>query len=146
MSKEKENSNAFEDISVNIIRYIFRNEEGITITPTARTKDGGYDIVVDCQIADGHQKIYFECKLREKNLNLRDIAANVIIAFNRGAAAFVALINHEFTEQTGDELARFSRKSVLTIKIVASTEIQQIISEGKISVSAELMELISEKK
>lgn len=146
MSKEKENSNAFEDISANIIRYIFRNEEGITITPTARTKDGGYDIVVDCQIADRHQRIYFECKLREKNLNLRDIAANVIIAFNRGAAAFVALINHEFTEQTGDELARFSRKSVLTIKIVASTEIQQIISEGKISVSAELMELISEKK
>ena len=88
----------------------------------------------------------FECKLRKGNLNLRDIAANVIIAFNRGAIALVAITNYDFTQQTGEELLDFCQHTVLNVKIIIGDELQHILEESNIDITDELYNYIDIKK
>ena len=85
---------------------------------TDKYKDGGYDIVAYCFDGSTTRKVYFECKLRNKNLNLRDIAANVIIAFNEGAIGLVALTNCDYTPQADKHIGQFYQKTILNIKII----------------------------
>lgn len=93
MTEEQRLSSKFETLSEEIVKYLFRNADA-EVHRTRERNDGGYDVIVECHSGDKTNKAYFECKLRNKNLNLRDIAANVIIAFNHGVIAFVALTNH----------------------------------------------------
>lgn len=97
MGSIKEHADDFEELSKSIVKYLLQDTDA-EITRTKSQKDGGYDIVVTYQ--DNHSKkcALFECKLRKSNLNLRDIAANVIIAFNHGAIALVAITNYDFTQ------------------------------------------------
>lgn len=84
-TEAQKNSKNFEKLSMDIINLIFKDVP-VEIHKTNDSKDGGYDAVVE--LYDDKKclkRIYFECKLRTKNLNLRDIAANLIIAFNEGA-------------------------------------------------------------
>ena len=98
MTGAQEEFGKFEKISEHIVKYIFRDTDA-KITQTAPTKDGGYDIVAECVDGKSTKKIYFECKMRSSNLNLRDIAANVIIAFNEGAVTLVVFTNYNYTVQ-----------------------------------------------
>lgn len=108
MSKLKEYSDTFETLSKSIVKYLLRDVD-TEIVQTKSKKDGGYDIIVKCQDGNTRKCALFECKLRKANLNLRDIAANVIIAFNHGAVSFIAIANYDFTKQTGEELIDFAR-------------------------------------
>lgn len=135
----------FEKLSKSIVQYLLQDADA-EITKTKSKKDGGYDIVVKYQ--DGHSKkcALFECKLRKGNLNLRDIAANVIIAFNHGAIALVAITNYDFTQQTGEELIDFCQHTVLNVKIIIGEELQHILKESRIDVTDELSKYIDIKK
>lgn len=141
MTEEQRLSKSFEALSEEIVKYLFRNADA-DVHRTREKKDGGYDIVVECRSGGKAQKVYFECKLRNKNLNLRDIAANVIIAFNHGAVAFVAFTNHNFTQQTGSELSSFCQRSVLSIKIITGDSIKMLAQESGITVSNDMLRLL----
>jgi hypothetical protein len=132
----------FEELSEYIVRHIFKDTD-VVIKKTQATKDGGYDIIAECNDGQKFHKIYFECKLRNRNLNLRDIAANVIIAFNEGAVAMVAFINHNFTVQTDEHLSRFLKKTVLNIKIIIGNDINHLVQKFNIPLSGALSKLIS---
>lgn len=145
MGELKERADEFEKLSKSIVEYLLR-DTGVEITQTKLKKDGGYDIVVKCQ--DGHSRKYafFECKLRKGNLNLRDIAANAIIAFNHGAIALIAITNYEFTQQTGEELINFCQHTVLNVKIIVGEELKHILKESHIDISDDLYKYIDIKK
>lgn len=145
MTNEQRFSNEFECLSEKVVEYLFRNVSA-KIKKTPSHKDGGYDIVVECQTDIGIQKAYFECKLRNKNMNLRDIAANVIIAFNHGAVSLVAVTNHNFTQQAGDELKAFYERTILNIKIITGEKLRELVQRSGNTVSFELRSLLSEKK
>jgi len=132
----------FEELSECIVKHIFRDTD-VVIKKTQPAKDGGYDIVAECNTGQIHQKVYFECKLRNRNLNLRDIAANVIIAFNEGAVALVAFINHNYTVQVNEQLCNFLEKTVLKIKIIMGDDINQLIHKYNIPLSDKLSKLIT---
>jgi hypothetical protein len=132
----------FEELSEHIVKHIFRNTN-VVIRKTQPTKDGGYDIVAEYNNGEISQKVYFECKLRNRNLNLRDIAANVIIAFNEGAVALVAFINHNYTVQVDEQLCYFLKKTVLNIKIIMGDDINRLIHKYSIPLSDKLSKLIS---
>lgn len=141
MTEEKRLSDKFEELSEEIVKYLFRNTDA-EVQRTREKKDGGYDVVVECRSDGKFQKAYFECKLRKKNLNLRDIAANVIIAFNHGAVAFVALTNRNFTQQTGSELLSFCQHSVLNVKVITGDDLKSLVRESGIAASDELQNLL----
>lgn len=145
MGKIKEHADEFEELSKSIVEYLLQDTD-IEISQTEPTKDGGYDIVVTYQ--DGHSRkcALFECKMRKGNLNLRDIAANVIIAFNHGAIALVAITNYDFTQQTGEELIDFCQHTVLNVKIITGEELRNILKESHIDVTDELYKYINIKK
>lgn len=145
MGELKEYANEFETLSKSIVKYLLK-DTGAEITQTKLKKDGGYDIVVNYQ--DGHSRkcALFECKLRKDNLNFRDIAANVIIAFNHGAIALVAITNYDFTQQTGEELIDFCQHTVLNVKIIIGEELQHILEESNIDITDELYNYIDVKK
>ena len=145
MTEEQRLSSKFETLSEEIVKYLFRNADA-EVHRTRERNDGGYDVIVECHSGDKTNKAYFECKLRNKNLNLRDIAANVIIAFNHGAIAFVALTNHNFTQQTGSELFSFCQQSVLNIKIITGDSLKSLIRKSGIAVSDELQNLLGYQK
>jgi hypothetical protein len=135
----------FEELSEYIVRHIFK-DTGALIRRTPATKDGGYDIVVEYSDGKEDQKVYFECKLRKGNLNLRDIAANVIIAFNEGAVTMVAITNHDYTIQTEENLRQFSKKTILNIKVIIGNDINLLVRKYNISLSDTLSNLISPKR
>lgn len=145
MEELKRYANDFEEISKAIVEYLL-HDTNAEITQTKPKKDGGYDIVVNYN--DGYIKkgALFECKLRKGNLNLRDIAANVIIAFNHGALALIAITNYDFTQQTGEELIEFCQHTILNIKIIIGEELQRIIKEGNIDITDELYNYINIRK
>lgn len=94
----QELSKDFEELSIKIIQLLFKNHFA-DIKSTKYQKDGGYDALV--RIYDekhNAHNIYFECKLRSKTLNLRDISANLIIAYVEGAIALVVLTNTGYTK------------------------------------------------
>jgi hypothetical protein len=132
----------FEELSEYIVKHIFKNTNAV-IKRTQPTKDGGYDIVAECNNEQISQKVYFECKLRNKNLNLRDIAANVIIAFNEGAVALVAFINHDYTVQVDEQFSHFIKKTALKIKIIMGDDINLLIHKYNIPLSDKLSKLIT---
>ena len=113
---------------------------------TDKYKDGGYDIVAYCFDGSTTRKVYFECKLRNKNLNLRDIAANVIIAFNEGAIGLVALTNCDYTPQADKHIGQFYQKTILNIKIIIGAEIKRIVLENRMPISDELFSILKESK
>lgn len=143
--KEITLSDSFENLSKIIVEHLLRDTTA-KITQTRSNKDGGYDIVVEFKDDRGTKKAFFECKLRDGNLNLRDIAANVIIAFNHGAVALVAITNHDFTQQTGEELLHFRQSTVLNIKIIVGEEVYQIVDECGITVTQEMRDYFHIKK
>ena len=143
--KEIASYDSFENLSKSIVQYLLRNTNA-QITQTRPNKDGGYDIFVEYHDDHCTQKAFFECKLRGSNLNLRDIAANVIIAFNHGAVALVAITNHDFTQQAGEELLAFRKSTVLNIKIIVGEEVHRIVNECGIPITSELCNYFNIKK
>ena len=143
--KEIASYDDFENLSKSIVQYLLRNTNA-QITQTRPNKDGGYDIIVEYHDDHCTQKAFFECKLRGSNLNLRDIAANVIIAFNHGAVALVAITNHDFTQQAGEELLAFRKSTVLNIKIIVGEEVHRIVNECGIPITPELCNYFNIKK
>ena len=81
MTDEQRYSGEFERFSRKIVEFLFQGTKA-KIYETRQNKDGGYDIIVECLTDHVRQRAFFECKLRNKNLTFRDIAANDIIAFN----------------------------------------------------------------
>lgn len=144
MTDAQKVSDAFEEISEKIVTCLLQGT-GATITRTRATKDGGYDIVVECPNGTYMNRAFFECKLRGQNLNLRDIAANAIIAFNHGATTLVAVTNHNFTPQLGDEIAEFSHRTVLNIKIIIGEDLNKLIGLYRIRISDDLRKCLTEK-
>jgi len=140
---EQKYSNDFEDLSKEIVEYLFR-EANVKITKTAPNKDGGYDIIVSRRYNHCTQKAFFECKLRKENMNFRDIAANAIIAFNQGSVALVAVTNHDYTPQAGSQFHSFRSRTVLNIKIITGGEFWELVmrSHKEEKVSEELKRLI----
>ncbi len=138
-------ADSFESLSKAIIQHLFRDSDA-HISQTRSNKDGGYDIVVEYQDEQKIEKAFFECKLRNSNLNLRDIAANVIIAFNHGAIAMAAVTNHDFTQQTGEELLDFYQNTVLNIKIITGEDVKCIADGCGISIVPELESYFNAKK
>lgn len=138
-------NNEFEKISTQIVKYLFAGTNA-SITETKPKKDGGYDIVVECINANVSDKIYFECKLRSGNLNLRDISANMIIAYNEGAAALVVLTNYDYTEQAGSNMQTFYHKSILNIKVIIGSDILYIADKYGMDIQSDLKKIISAKK
>lgn len=145
MGELREYANEFENLSKSIVEYLLRDTNA-KITQTKLQKDGGYDIIVHYRDGLSVKCALFECKLRKGNLNLRDIAANVIIAFNRGAIALVAITNYDFTQQTGEELLDFCQHTVLNVKIIIGDELQHILEESNIDITDELYNYIDIKK
>ena len=145
MTNEQKASSEFEHISEQIVNCLFE-EKDVDIIATKPTKDGGYDIVVECHDGETYRRAFFECKLRGKNLNLRDIAANVIIAFNHGATAFVAITNHNFTKQLGEEIGDFAQHTVLNIKIIVGDELQHIFHRHNLQISETLQKCLTAKE
>lgn len=145
MQKNEATADKFEKLSKSIVEYLLQDSNA-RITQTRSRKDGGYDIVVE--YCDGlvKQCAFFECKLRKGNLNLRDIAANVIIAFNHGAVAMVAVTNHDFTQQTGEELTSFCQHTVLNIKIIVGVEVQHLIEQCGEPITDELRSYLDIKR
>ena len=145
MCKNMQPSDNFEELSKSVIQYLLRDTDA-EIIKTRSKKDGGYDVIVECRDGALRQCAFFECKLRKGNLNLRDIAANVIIAFNHGALSFVAITNHDFTQQTGNELLDFCQHTVLNIKIIVGEEIKQLIEKCGDPIADELCAYLDIKK
>lgn len=145
-TEAQKNSKNFEKLSMDIINLIFKDVP-VEIHKTNDSKDGGYDAVVE--LYDDKKclkRIYFECKLRTKNLNLRDIAANLIIAFNEGAVALVILTNTSYTKQTNENFKSFYDKTMLNIKVLTGDEIQQIVCENNIEIHDDLKKILKCKK
>lgn len=145
MGELKEYANEFEELSESIVKYLL-HDTNADITHTNLQKDGGYDIIVKYKDGQSVKCALFECKLRKGNLNLRDIAANVIIAFNHGAIALVTITNYDFTQQTGEELIDFCQHTVLNVKIIVGEELQYILKESNIDITDELYSYINSKK
>lgn len=141
----QEECNNFEELSEQIVRYLFR-ETKAEIKRTPESKDGGYDIIAEVNDDKKTRKVYFECKLRSENLNLRDIAANVIIAYNEGAVALVVFTNYNYTVQADEHLQHFYKKTILNIKIIIGEDISQILKKSGITVSQNLLPLIKSRK
>lgn len=135
----------FEVLSIEIVKFLFKETEA-KIAETKHQKDGGYDVVVECNDGNVSQKVYFECKLRSKNLNLRDIAANIIIAYNEGALALVAITNYDYTEQANENIKDFYQKTVLNIKVIIGEDIRAIANKSSVTIPPNLEKLISSKK
>lgn len=135
----------FEELSLLIIKNLLGNTN-VQINKTKSTKDGGYDIVVEYREHDIIQKVYFECKLRSENLNLRDISANLIIAFNEGAVALVIITNYDYTEQTNENMSTFYNKTILNIKIIIGEDIQKICQISNLKIKDELAKIIVPKQ
>ena len=144
MTDAQKESSEFEYISEQVVACLLKGTDA-KIRKTRPTKDGGYDIVVECQDGNSLKRAFFECKLRGQNLNLRDIAANASIAFNHGAAALVAVTNHNFTQQLGDEIAEFAQHTVLNIKIIIGEELRRILSVYHIETSEDFQKSLTEK-
>lgn len=144
---EQKFSGEFELLSKEIVEYLFRKTKA-EITKTKASKDGGYDIIVSCQRNHSIQKAFFECKLRKGNMNLRDIAANAIIAFNQGSVALVAITNHDYTPQVASQFNAFRNRTVLNIKIITGEEFWELVkrSHKEEKVSEQLRKLFDSNK
>lgn len=138
-------NNQFEDISTQIVKLFFKDTNAI-IKKTKDSKDGGYDILVEYSDGMTTKKIYFECKLRSGNLNLRDIAANLIIAFNEGAVALGIITNYDYTEQSNENISTFYEHTFLNIKIIIGEDIRKLFERYKLTIPAELNDIIASKK
>ena len=144
MTDEQRYSGEFERFSRKIVEFLFQGTKA-KIYETRQNKDGGYDIIVECLTDHVRQRAFFECKLRNKNLTFRDIAANAIIAFNHGTVAFVAVTNHDFTQQTGKQLQNFHRNTILNIKIITGEELQALIRKSKTYAPTGLLKILRAK-
>ncbi|EFP62629.1 restriction endonuclease [Erysipelotrichaceae bacterium 3_1_53] len=141
----QKNANTFESLAYEIVSQFFKDTKA-QICKTGYSKDGGYDIIVSLQENDITQKIYFECKLRSGNLQLRDISANLIIAFNEGAAALGIITNYDYTYQTKEHVSSFFENTALNIKIIIGTDIQELANRYNLPIPDELSNIISFKK
>ena len=144
MTNEQKYSSEFERLSRKIVEFLFEGTNA-EINETRANKDGGYDIIVRYRTDRTLRRAFFECKLRNKNMTFRDIAANAIIAFNQGAIALVAVTNHDFTKQAGEQLQSFHYNTILNIKIITGEELQDLIQKSKASIPSELSELLCVK-
>src|SRR5699024_6074231 len=76
----------------------------------------------------------------------RDIAANLIIAFNEGAISLVILTNVDYTEQAGENLNSFCQKTILNIKVLTGNETKQLAENNHISIPTGLAAILQNKK
>ena len=144
MTIAQNNSNEFEELCKKIIELLIG--ENSQIVKTKQRKDGGYDIYAKVEFEQYEYIIYFECKLRSNNLNLRDIAANVIIAYNNNISSFIAMSNYNFTPQLEENIVMFRKTSPINIKIIIGRDIKRIIKEYNLPINPELKGIISERK
>lgn len=144
MSDSQKNSSSFEELCLKIVKNLLGNSLN-KIEKTQSSKDGGYDIDATIKYKNKQYSVLFECKLRGKNVNLRDIAANVIIAYNNCTDSLVLMINRYFTPQLEEQLLRFRDSSQLNIKVVIGSDIKNVIQNNNIPVSTELTELLKDK-
>ena len=143
MSDFQKNSSNFEDLCLKIVKKLLGNSLN-KIKKTQPSKDGGYDIDATIKYKNKQYSVLFECKLRGKNVNLRDIAANVIIAYNNCTDSLVFMINQYFTPQLEEQLLRFRDSSQLNIKVLIGSDIENVIQNNNIPVSTELAELLKD--
>lgn len=135
----------FEKICFEIVEKILGNSLE-KITKTNKTKDGGYDIDTMIRYNSKQYAVLFECKLREKKVNLRDIAANVIIAYNKCTDSLVIMTNNTFTPQLEKELCRFRDSSHLNIKVVIGEGIESVVNVYEVSIDDKLLDLLKKEK
>lgn len=135
----------FEDLCVAIVTEIL-GDSLKEIIKTSKSKDGGYDIDTAIQYNKQPYGVLFECKLRGNKVNLRDIAANVIIAYNKCADSLVIMTNNTFTPQLEQELCSFRDSCQLNIKVATGSGIENVVKGSNISLSSELLELIKKEK
>ena len=145
MTNPQKYNQEFEKLSEAVVRCLFDGTDA-EIFRTSSRKDGGYDIVALCFDGTTRHKVYFECKLRSGNLNLRDIAANVVIAFNEGAVGLVALTNCDYTPQADEQITQFCEKTILNVKIIVGDEIRRMIIQNNIEASDELLSMFQKAK
>lgn len=138
-------SSDFELLSQQIVEHFFEGSNA-HIKKTHDSKDGGYDIIVECSDGNTIKRIYFECKLRSDNLNLRDIAANLIIAFNERAVALGIITNYDYTEQANENIVSFYEKAILNVKIFIGEDIQKLATVYNLPIPDGLRPIISAKK
>lgn len=135
----------FEDLCVAIVTEIL-GDSLKEIIKTSKSKDGGYDIDTAIQYNKQPYGVLFECKLRGNKVNLRDIAANVIIAYNKCVDSLVIMTNNTFTPQLEQELCCFRDSCQLNIKVATGSGIENVVKGSNISLSSELLELIKKEK
>ncbi len=144
MSDSQKNSSNFEELCLIIVKILLGKSLN-RIEKTQPSKDGGYDIDATIKYKKKLYSVLFECKLREKNVNLRDIAANVIIAYNNCTDSLVLMINRYFTPQLEEQLLRFRNSSQLNIKVVIGSDIENVVQSSHIPISTEVAELLKVK-
>lgn len=144
-SDSQKYSSAFEKLCVDIVSKILGNSLN-EITQTQLSKDGGYDIYSTIKYKNKQYSVLFECKLRKSKVNLRDIAANVIIAYNKCTDSLVLMTNNLFTPQLEEQLLLFRDSCQLNIKVVIGSDIENVIQSGNIPISIELAKLLKKEK
>lgn len=147
-SLEEKFSNTFEKLCKEILEDLFKNVNMI-IEKTRFKKDGGIDIKIKIIVNKVPHYILAECKLRKGNLNLRDISANVIIAYNEGATALLSLSNHNITHQLEEEIYKFTHKSSIIVKFFLSEQFNEYFTKNEEIIKkypATLIDLIHTKK
>lgn len=144
-SESQKNSRAFEILCKKIVSEIL-GDSLKEIDNTQPSKDGGYDIYSTVKYKNKQYSVLFECKLRKGKVNLRDVAANVIIAYNKCTDSIVLMMNNSFTPQFETELLRFRDSCQLNIKVVIGSDIEKIVQSGNIPISIGLAELLKKEK
>ena len=151
MSNLNDFSGKFEKLAEVVVWYLLKNSNQLNrkdfhIKRTRENKDGGYDVKADISYGGKEYTVYFECKLRGKNLGLRDIAANVIIAFNEGAVSFVAFTNNRQTAQADKHVYDFMEKTHLQIRIVTGDELKKYCCSKRLPLPSEIYKNINSVK
>lgn len=111
----------FEELSVDILKLIFKEYKEKDIKKTKGRKDGGYDAYV--LISDSKQNAYkaiSESKLRKlsnKDLPLSDFAKTLIISINLCANKVYIFTNLHFSIETQNRLSKFSRGTNIDVQL-----------------------------
>ncbi len=142
----KKNWRNFEILTKILFAFEFKaKEEEIMITPLI--KDGGKDVKFKMSfysqlLSLPKIEIWIEAKLKSNNVEIGDIAGNVIIASNSSILSIFFVTNRYFTKQTVEELLKFKVKSGLQIILVNGFQYYNILKEH----CTKVLEYISNNK
>lgn len=116
----------FEDLAVEFIQQTYCKSTNYKFIQTRYQKDGGFDAKQEAEVFENDTVLsLLEAKLRNSNLDLRDISASVIIAFNLGAYCIFIVTNHSSTPQLMENIEMFQRKTNLKIKLVDGMQLSK---------------------